>query len=412
MVTYAPVRPSISVAGVGVVSPFGTTHDAFVSALLSGQTAIAPVIGFDTDQCRTRIAAQASTFEPTQWVTPMKLRRLDRTGVYAVALTRLAFEDGRRTATPDGDDRAGVVLGTWTAGGQSTEQYLASFFSGGPSAAPALLFESTVANAAASLAGMEFKLRGPNATVSHKEASGLAAIVSAVDLLRAGRAADLVAGGVDAIYESFFKAYDRFDAMTAEPAPSCRTAPFDVDRAGFVLGEGGVGLWLRPSENGGRHGEILGVSASGTSVRLNQWPNRPEALERSMLQALDDAGLTPRDVGVIYASANGTRVLDAAEASALQTVFGGLPAVITSVKGALGESGVSGAASCAAALLCGRAGLVPPIAGLERPDPLAASLNLARTAVAAPGPIALVNSFASGGALFSAVLRVASAPAQ
>jgi len=82
--------------------------------------------------------------------------------------------------------------------------------------------------------------------------------------------------------------------------------------------------------------------------------------------------------------------------------------VVTSVKGALGESGVSGAASCAAAFLCGRAGWVPPIAGLEAPDPAAAGLNLASAPVAAPGPIVLVNSFASGGALFSVVLRVAS----
>ena len=80
------------------------------------------------------------------------------------------------------------MLGTWTAGGQSTQQYLDAFFRSGPASAPALLFESTVGNAAASLAGMEFKLRGPNVTVSHKEASGLAAIVAAVELLRGDRA--------------------------------------------------------------------------------------------------------------------------------------------------------------------------------------------------------------------------------
>ena len=79
--------------------------------------------------------------------------------------------------TADGDDRAGVVLGTYSAGGQATSEYLDALFSGGPSGAPALLFNSTVGNAAAGLAGLEFKLRGPNATISQKEASGLAAIV-------------------------------------------------------------------------------------------------------------------------------------------------------------------------------------------------------------------------------------------
>lgn len=393
---------------MGVVSPFGTTHDAFIAALLAGQSAIAPIEDFDTTGCRTTIAARTSGFDPTAWIAPMRLRRLDRTGVYAVAATRLAFEDGGRAPTPDGDDGAGVVFGTWSAGGQSSEQYLAAFFARGPAAAPALLFESTVANAAASLAGMEFKLRGPNATVSHKEASGLAAIVAAVDLLRAGRIADLMAGGVDGVYEIFFKAYDRFRVMSAEPAFSRRLAPFDVDRAGFVLGEGGYGLWLtadRPADR--RHGEIIGASAAGAAVPLNAWPDHPDSLARTMTLAIEDAGLTAADVDVVYASANATRTLDAVEAAALGRLFGGSRTVVTSVKGALGESGLSGAAACAAAFLCGRVGRVPPIAGIETPDPATAGLTLATTDMAAPGPVVLVNSFASGGALFSVVLRVA-----
>jgi 3-oxoacyl-(acyl-carrier-protein) synthase len=398
----------VSVSGIGVVSAFGTTHAAFTSALLEGRSGIAPISGFDTSGCRTTLAVQANGFEPTAWVSPMRLRRLDRTGVYAVAVTRLAFEDGGRAAQPDGEDDAGVVLGTWSAGGQSTQQYLEALFSGGPANAPALLFESTVGNAAASLAGMEFKLRGPNATVSHKEASGLAAIVAAVDLLRADRASSLIAGGVDAVYETFFKAHDRFRVMSAETTFSPRLAPFDASRSGFVLGEGGVGLWLRHANGSEPRDEvILGTAAAGAAVRLNAWPDKPEALVRTMTLALDDAGVSAKDVDVVYASANATRALDAAEAAALTTLFGGSRTVITSIKGAVGESGVAGATSCAAALLCGREGRVPPIAGLDTADEATSRLTLASTAVAAPGPMVLVNSFASGGALFSVVLRTA-----
>ena len=92
------------------------------------------------------------------------------------------------SVTADGDARAGVVLGTYSAGGQATNEFLDSLFRSGPSGAPALLFDSTVGNAAAGLAGLEYKLRGPNVTISQKEASGLAAIAAAVDLLRLGRA--------------------------------------------------------------------------------------------------------------------------------------------------------------------------------------------------------------------------------
>jgi 3-oxoacyl-(acyl-carrier-protein) synthase len=91
---------------------------------------------------------------------------------------------------------------------------------------------------------------------------------------------------------------------------------------------------------------------------------------------------------------------------ALESLFGGGRAIVTSIKGALGESGAAGAAACVAALVCGRSGLVPPIAGLERLDPACAGLRIARRAERAPGPVVLVNSVASGGAIMSAVLRV------
>ena len=117
-------------------------------------------------------------------------------------------------------------------------------FRGGPSGAPALLFNSTVGNAAAGLAGLEYKLCGPNATISQKEASGLAAIVTAVDLLRLGRADDVGAGGMDAIYDIFYRAHDRFDVMSDAAAFDDSLAPFSRSRRGFVMGEGAFVLWL------------------------------------------------------------------------------------------------------------------------------------------------------------------------
>lgn len=399
-------RPVV-VSGIGVVSALGTSHDAFRDALLDGRSAIAPVTGFNTEGRRSSLAAEIAGFVPTDWVPAMKLRRLDRTGVYALAAARLALDDAKETINAEGADDLGVVLGTWTAGGQSTQQFLDALFRSGPTGAPALLFDSTVGNSAASLAGLEFKLRGPNVTVSHKEASGLAAIVTAVDHVREGRARAVLAGGVDAVYETFYKGHDRFNAMSGDAQLSHRAAPFDNDRGGFVMGEGGFTLWLDDRPRGERpHGEILGVSASSAAAGLNQWPDRAEPLVRTMQLAIDDAGLDRSEVNVIYASANATTVLDRTEACALAALFGGKP-VVTSVKGALGEFGAVGAASCAAAFLCGRQGRVPPIAGLGTPLAEGQGLRLARHAVDAPGPIVLVNSFASGGALFSAVLRVA-----
>jgi len=393
-----------------VVSAFGTTLAEFRDRLLEGRSAIAPIAGFDTSECRTTLAAPIVGFDSSPWVPPMKMRRMDRTAVYTIAATRLALDDAHVSVGPEGDDQSGVVLGTWTAGGGSTQIYLDAFFRQGPTAAPALLFDSTVPNSAASVAALEHKLRGPNMTVSQKEASGLAAIVSAVDLLREGRASALIAGGADAIFESFYKAHDRFGVMSADASFSSRLAPFDAARDGFVLGEAAAILRLERADVSQRsiaHGEIIGAAASSAVVPLNAWPDRPEPLVRTMRLAIEDAGLAPEQIDVVYASANATRGLDACEAQALASLFGCRSPVITSIKGALGEFGASGSLACAAALLCGRAGRVPPIAGLDRVDTSAAALHVAREAVDAPGPVALVNSFASGGALFSVVLRVA-----
>jgi 3-oxoacyl-[acyl-carrier-protein] synthase II len=254
------------------------------------------------------------------------------------------------------------------------------------------------------------KLLGPNATISQKEVSGLAAIAHASDILRRGRARALVAGGVDAVYQVFYWVHDRFGALSHANGGPEGSRPFDATRNGFVLGEGGFVLLLEKEEDararGAKiYGGLLGIAAGGASVGLNQWPDRPEPLAGVMAQALAHAEVRPDAVDVVYAAANSSG-LDGVEARALESLFGGGRAIVTSIKGALGESGAAGAAACVAALLCGRSGTVPPVAGLEHLDPACAGLRIARRAEPAPGPLVLVNSVASGGALVSAVLRV------
>jgi 3-oxoacyl-[acyl-carrier-protein] synthase II len=404
------VSTGIVITGIGIVSPFGTSTNVFRDALLAGRSGIAPLTAFDTTGCRARCAASVADFEPTRWIPAMKLRRMDAAGQFAVALARQGLDDAGIPYGETADDGVGIVLGTYTAGGQPTEEFLRGLFALGPTGAPALIFNATVANIAASLAGLEMKLRGPNATISQKEGSGLAAIAHASDILRHGRARVLVAGGVDAVYPMFYRIHDRFGVLSARNGAPEGSRPFDVSRNGFVLGEGGFILVMEKAdvarERGARiHGELLATAAGGASVGLNQWPDRPEPIARVMTQAIEQAGLEPDAIDVVYAAANSSG-LDAVEARALGSVFGGRRAIVTSVKGALGESGAAGAASCVAALLCGRGGMVPPVAGLEQIDQACASLNIAVGPERAPGPLVLINSVASGGALTSAVIRV------
>jgi 3-oxoacyl-[acyl-carrier-protein] synthase II len=406
-----PVTEPVCITGVGVVSAFGDSPEVFRDRLLAGATGIAPSARFQSAGSCAVLVSRVADFDPARWISPMKLRRMDESGPFALVAVQQAMQDARWQVDPDGDDRTGVVLGTYSAGGQATHEYLEALFRRGPAGAPAILFNSTVSNAAAGLAGLEFKLRGPNVTISQKEASGLAAIAAGVDLIRNRRADAVAAGGMDVVYDIFYRAHDLFRVMNEAATFNEGSSPFSRCRRGFVMGEGGFAVWLEGADGwkargAACYGEILGVGAASAAVPLNAWPDNPAPMVRTMRMALEEAAIEPAQVDVVYASANATRVLDAAEARALTELFAGASPVVTSVKGALGEFGASGSAACVAALLCGAAGRVPPIAGLRDIDDVARDLNLATSAVDAPGPVTLINSFASGGALFSAVVRL------
>jgi 3-oxoacyl-(acyl-carrier-protein) synthase len=191
--------------------------------------------------------------------------------------------------------------------------------------------------------------------------------------------------------------------------------PFDAARRGFVMGEGGFMLVLEDEASASARGarvlaEVLGTSSSASSVAINAWPSDEAALVRAMRLAIEDAGITPDEVSVVYAAANGTVPLDRVEAAGIREVFGerggrGVP--VTSIKGAIGEFGAAGAGSAAAAILCGRQGMIAPTVGFQT---AAADCPVDVVSAAAPLPrpdaIVLINSFASGGTNFSAVLRL------
>ena len=210
MVTYARCGARSTVSGIGIVSVFGTSHEAFRDALLAGATGIAPLRGFDTTGCRTTLAGEMTGFEPTAWVPPMKLRRLDRTGRLRGRGREAGVRGRARVASiPTATTPPACCSGTWTAGGQSTQQFLDALFRSGPTGAPALLFDSTVGNSAAGLDRP--RIQAARAQRHGQPQGGVRSCAPSSARwisLREGRAAAVIAGGVDAIYETFFKAHD------------------------------------------------------------------------------------------------------------------------------------------------------------------------------------------------------------
>ncbi|BCS35292.1 3-oxoacyl-[acyl-carrier-protein] synthase 2 [Luteitalea sp. TBR-22] len=400
-----------AITGVAACSSLGQT-DAFLDALLAGHSGIRPITSFDVSERRAKQAAELIDFTPGAFIPPMKLRRMDEVGALAVASARLALDAAGLPRSDAGYDDVGVVFGTCTCGVHSTGEFLDRLLELGPTGAPALLFSNTVGNAAASLVALEEKLRGPNTTLSYKEASGLAAVALASDLIRAGKAGALVTGGAEDIYDLYFQVHDWFGVLSVTGAYPEGARPFDATRNGFVMGEGGFVLVVEDlaraeARQAAVLGEVLGVGANAGVTAVNAWPTDSGPLVRCMRMALDEAGVRPDEVGAVYAAANGAIDFDRLEAGAIAEVFGGRPVATTSVKGAVGEGGMAAAASLVAAVMAGRRGLVAPTAGLANPDPSLAPLGWVMGA-AAPlaSPYVLVNSFASGGTNYSLVIKV------
>ena len=402
------MHEQIAITGLGCVSGLGDTPEAFVRGLFDGRTAMATP-DFDTSLCASRVAAVVRDFRPEADVSPQRLRRVDRIGQFAIVACRRALDDAGLLGRAVGDRRTGVVLGTYTCGTRSMVRYLRNLLTQGALGASALHFSNTVGNAAASLCALEFRLQGPNLTVSNKEASSLAAIATAVSFLRQRRAEVIVTGGVDEVEMMFHNVHARFGVLAADGDDVGVSRPFDRRRSGYVLGEGAFLLVLEPASSaaarGARaHGTIVSAAGTGSSVRLNDWPDDPRDLARCMRSALEAGGVSPEEVQFVLASANSTPDLDRVEAAAIAQVFGARGVPVASIKGAIGESGISGAASLVAALHALNRGTVPPTPGCEQPDE-----DLCIDVAPVPRPIArrhgagvaLVNSFASGGALYS-----------
>jgi 3-oxoacyl-(acyl-carrier-protein) synthase len=398
----------VAITGLGSVSSLGGSAPIFTEALLGGAHGFRPLTEFASAPLRTTRAARVTGFDPATVIAPLKLRRVDEVGRITIGAALEAMAQAGLPRRKDGYDDLGVTLGSFTAGVHASAEYLEIYLRQGPAASPAILFSNTVGNAPASICALELGLRGPNATLTHKEASGLAAIEFAARLIRRGRAPAVLAGGADVLELVFYRVHDWFKVMAPGDEP-CR--PYDAGRNGFLMGEGAF-LFVLEDEARARArdarilGYVSGTASAGSPDAFNAWPGAPDTLIRVMRDAIERAGLTADAIDVVYASANGSQILDATEAQALRGVFGERAVPVVAVKGAIGESGVAGCAGVAAAVLCGARRLAPPTVGLVTRGPdTPAGVRAEAQPIA--GPRALVLSVGSGGTVVAVVIEAA-----
>lgn len=397
-------NPRIVVTGVGVKTPAGLDLDSFWTCLRLGRSTAAPIRRFDASAISVRIACEVpEAFDPVSVFGPKDVRRADRFAQLGVA----AAEDAIASAGDlDADPaRCAVIAGTGVGGLDTLLDNFDLYERKGPDRISPFVVPMLMPNATAGLIGMRHGFTGVNLCVATACASGAQAIGEGLRLFRDGGVDVAVAGGTEApIMPLAVAAFARMGALSKrndDPARASR--PFDVDRDGFVLGEGAAFVVLETFERAQArgapiHGEVLGYGRNSDAHHITAPSPGGEGAAACMRLALDDADLSPDAIGHINAHGTSTPLNDVAEAEAIGKVFGDTPPPVTSTKGVTGHCiGAAGAIEAVAALLTARHGVIPPTANLENLDP-DIPLDVVSGSERAIGPaIALSNSFAFGG---------------
>jgi 3-oxoacyl-[acyl-carrier-protein] synthase II len=406
-------RPRVAVTGIGVKTPAGTDRDTFWSTLLAGRSTAAPITRFDASALPVTFGCEVSGFDPVAYLGPKEARRMDRTTQLGFAAAKDALDDaGDVGADPA---RCAVVAGTGIGGLITMEDGVQTVLTRGPSRISPFFVPMMMANASAGVIAMQLGWTGPNLCVATACAASANAVGEAARLVREGSADVAMAGGAEsAITPVALAAFSRMGALsTRNDEPGRASRPFDVDRDGFVMGEGSAYLVLerldRARTRGARvYAELAGYGRNSDAYHITAPSPGGSGAAACMHLALDDAGLDPGDIGHVNAHGTSTALNDAAEAEAVRKVFGDTPPPIMSVKGVTGHLiGAAGATESVAAILATRDGIVPPTANLEQVgDDIGLDVIGDSPREVGPRP-AISNSFGFGGHNASLVFRPA-----
>ena len=369
----------VVVTGFGGVTPLGLTIDEFWENLKNGVSGAGPITRFDPEKFKTKFGCEVKNFDPTDYVSKKEARKLDLFSQFAIAAATQAVDHSKLDLENIDHDRAGVIWGSGIGGidtlTQEVKGYVANDFI--PKFNP-FFIPKMISDIAAGHISMKYNFRGPNFATVSACASSTHAIISSVDAIRLGRADVMITGGSEAsINEAGVAGFNAMRAIsTRNDEPQKASRPFDVDRDGFVMAEGGTALILEEYEHAVKRGatiyaEMVGVGMSADAHHLTA--PHPEGLGASnvMKYALKDAGLNPSDIDYINVHGTSTPLGDISETKAILNVFGeaAYDLSISSTKSMTGHLlGAAGAIEALACILAIQNDIVPPTINLENRD--------------------------------------------
>lgn len=403
------------ITGIGLVSPLGIGVEENWTAIMQGKSGVGPITHFDSTGFATRIAAEVKNFHPEEFISKKELRKLDPFLQIALGAARLAFEDADLKLNSDTADRAGVFVGCGLGGLTTIEVYHKVLLDSGPKKVSPFFIPMLLGNMAPGLISIYHGAKGPNLSVQTACAAGTHAIGEAFHMIRTGMADIMITGGVESTITPLgiagFNAMRALSTRNDEPEKASR--PFERDRDGFVMGEGGAILIMEEMEMALERGakiyaEIIGFGASGDAYHMAAPAPEGEGAVRCMRMALDDAGIRPEDVQYINAHGTSTDLNDKYETQAVKTVFAdhAWKLAVSSTKSMTGHLlGAAGGIEAAYTALAIAREMIPPTINYENPDPDCDLDYVPNRARPAKVDIALSNSFGFGGTNGTVVLR-------
>jgi len=400
------MKPRVAVTGLGLVTPIGAGREEVWEGLLAGRSGFAPVESFDTRAFNVHLGAEVRGFRAAPFVRRLDPGALGRASQLAIAAARMALADAGLDLSALVPHRAGVVMGTTSGEPREVERFDDRYLAGELDRVGAEFISLYPCHMIAAHVARELGFAGPNAMFPTACAAGNYAIAHAVDVLRAGRADLMLAGGADAFSRITYTGFARLGAIAPE-----RCQPFDRNRKGMIPGEGAAVLVLEPLAaavaRGARiYAELAGYGLSCDAHHMTAAHPEGDGAARAMQRALADAGASPEEVSYISAHGTGTPTNDRLETLAVKRVFGEAArrTPMSSIKSMIGHT--MGAASAIEAAVCALAvaeDRIPPTMNLEEPeDDLDYVPNAARDTQVR---LAMNNAYAFGGNNASVILR-------
>lgn len=397
----------VVVTGVGMVTPLGTGVEVNWEAACSGKSGIGPITKFDVSSFPTRIAGEVKGFKSEDFMDKQQIRRFDVFIHYAVASARMALEDSNFKISRDNAHRIGCITGSGLGGLAMLEHYHTILLERGAGRISPFFIPGMIANMAPGQIAIEFGAKGPNLSIETACAASCHAVGESFRMIREGLVDAMICGGSEAVVTPL--ALGGFCAMralsTRNEEPERASRPFDMDRDGFVMGEGAGILILEERTQALARGakiyaEVVGYGMSGDAYHVSAPDPEGEGAVSCMQMALDYAGLRPEEVDYINAHGTSTKLNDLSENKAVKAVFGeyAYKLAISSTKSMTGHLlGAAGGLEAIFTVLAIKNGIIPPTINYETPDPecdLDYVPNVARkTKIRA----AISNSFGFGG---------------